>query len=136
MKLMSLSNFARLSEDNETMHVVVISHIAKKECEGSFIFGTLMPLLFAFGYFWVAYWLYLINHRYALELNYLFESHAHSQYEWFLKENEAKLKGKNIESEYLKWYGRTPANQYEFFESVRNDELIHRTTSVEKIRDL
>ncbi len=133
MKLSEVAWLARMSSDNETMHVVVISQLAKKEQKLNGFVHTFIPMVFAFFYFWASYWLYILNPRYSFELNYLFESHAFEQYTEFLKENEAALKSKKVESPYLDWYGRTPANQYEFFESVKNDEIIHRNRSIEEI---
>jgi len=43
------------------------------------------------------------------------------------------LKSKSIESEFLTWYGRHPRSQYEFFRSVRNDEIVHRNKSIHEI---
>jgi hypothetical protein len=131
IKLTEISRFARLAQDNETMHVVVISQIAKHEHPSSIITNTIIPVLFAFFYFWSAYLLYIINPKYALELNYLFEQHAFDQYSEFLKVYEEALKKKPVKSDFLKWYGRSFTNQYDFFKSVRNDELIHRNKSVE-----
>ncbi len=133
LSLAHLSTFARLAEDNETMHVVVISHIAKRECKHHWLTGTFLPLLFAFGYFWAAYWIYMFSRVAALELNYLFEKHSFEQYSWFLAQHGHTLREKSVDSAYLEWYGRTPANQYEFFRSLRNDELIHRNQSVDRI---
>ena len=90
-------------------------------------------MVFAFFYFWAAYWLYLLNRKYALELNYCFEQHAFEQYDEFLRIYEQELRAKPVESEFLAWYGRHPISQYEFFQSVRNDELIHRNASIHEI---
>ena len=136
-KALALSNvtqFARIAQDNETMHVVVISQLAKKEYRAGALRYTIIPMLFAFFYFWASYTLYLINKRYSMELNYCFENHAFEQYSQFLIDNEEELKNKTISSEFLAWYGRTPRSQYEFFESVRNDELIHRNMSVHSLQ--
>ena len=133
LKLSTIARFARLSSDNETMHVVVISALAHKEQHAGIIRHTLIPMLFAFFYFWMSYILYLLNPRWSLETNYLFEQHAFDQYSLFLTENEEMLKGKAIESEFLAWYGRHPRSQYEFFRSVRNDEIAHRNRSIHEI---
>ena len=133
LKLSTISHFARFASDNETMHVVVISALARKEYPAGVVRHTLIPLFFAFFYFWMSYFLYLINPRWSLETNYLFEQHAFDQYSLFLKENEASLKTSPIESEFLAWYGRHPRSQYEFFQSVRNDEIVHRNQSIHEI---
>ncbi len=133
MKLSEVAWLARSASDNETMHVVVISALAKKEQKLNGFVHTFIPMAFAFFYFWAAYWLYLISPRFAFELNYLFEKHAFEQYSEFLEKNAEALKGKPMESEYLKWYGRDFSNQYDFFQSIRNDELIHRNRSIEEI---
>ncbi len=133
IKLSKISLFARLAQDNETMHVVVISQLVRREHPNGIITRTLVPVIFAFFYFWAAYLLYLINPKYALELNYLFERHAFLQYDEFLRERGEDLKKKEVNSDFLKWYGRDSKNQYDFFLSVRNDELIHRNTSIETI---
>lgn len=131
LKLCEDNNFARLSQENETMHVIVISKLAREEgLRGNFITHTLIPLLFALFYFWSSYFMYLIRPRWSLQLNYLFEDHAFNQYDHFLKKNEEALKNKIVASDFLLWYGRDPLSQYEFFQSVRNDELIHRNKSI------
>ncbi|HYD93215.1 MAG TPA: alternative oxidase [Candidatus Paceibacterota bacterium] len=133
MKLTRMAAFSRAAQDNETMHVVVISHLAKQEKQTGFFRHTLIPLLFALVYFWLIYLLYIVSHRASLELNYVFEKHAYAQYERFLKENEEALKRKPCVSDFLSFYGRDVRSQYEFFESVRNDELIHRNRSIREI---
>lgn len=135
LELSGVTQYARIAQDNETMHVIVISKIAKDECRAGFIRYTLIPMVFAFFYFWASYVLYLVNKRYSMELNYCFENHAFEQYSQFLTENEEALKGKMIVSDFLAWYGRHPISQYEFFQSVRNDELIHRNMSVHSIQN-
>jgi hypothetical protein len=124
-----------VAQDNETMHVVVISQLARAEAHAGFVRHTAIPVLFAFVYFWASYALYLIKPAYSYELNYLFEQHAFEQYGRFLKEYGTELKSKSIRSEFLDWYGRHPRSQYEFFLSVRNDELIHRNTSIREIEE-
>ncbi len=133
LQLSTISRFARFAADNETMHVVVISALARKEQPAGIIRHTLIPILFAFFYFWMSYILYLLNPRWSLETNYLFEQHAFDQYSLFLTQNETALKSKSIESEFLAWYGRYPRSQYEFFRSVRNDEIVHRNRSIHEI---
>lgn len=133
MRLSDVAKYARLAQDNETMHVVVISQLGATEQRAGFIRRTFIPMLFAFCYFWWSYALYLINPRYSYELNYMFEDHAFEQYSRFLKTHGEELQKKPVKSEFLDWYGRYPRNQYEFFRSVRNDEIIHRNTSVREI---
>lgn len=124
-----------MAADNETMHVVVVSQLAKQERRGSFIRHALIPLIFAFFYFWISYVMYLFNPRYSLELNY-FEHHVFEQYDQFVADREEKLRCKPVDSEFLKRYGRDVDNQLEFFRSVRNDELIHRNSSIEEISNM
>lgn len=133
IRLCKMAAFGRFAQDNETMHVVVISAICKKAHRNAFFRHTLVPLLFSFFYFWVIYLLYMLSHRAALELNYLFESHAYEQYSEFLKREEERLRKTPITSDFLDFYGREARNEYEFFESVRNDELIHRNRSIREI---
>lgn len=133
LHLSTIRNFARLASDNETMHVIVISCIAHREVKAGFFRYTLIPMLFAFFFFWVSYLLYLAKPRWSLELNYLFEDHAFEQYTRFLETHEDELKRKAVLSEYLDWYGREPRSQYEFFCTVRNDELVHRNRSIREI---
>lgn len=133
MKLSKVAWLGRMASDNETMHVVVISKLAKEAEKANGFVHTFIPMVFAFFYFWASYWLYIINPRYSFQLNYLFENHAFEQYSEFLKLKEKELKEKPVGSPYLEMYGRKPANQYEFFTSVRNDEIIHRNRSIEEI---
>lgn len=133
MQLSRVAAYARLAQDNETMHVVVISQLARAEEKAGLLRHTAVPMIFAFFYFWWSYALYLINPRYSYELNYMFEGHAFAQYSRFLELHAEKLKHKPISSEFLQWYGRHPHSQYEFFRSVRNDEIIHRNMSIKEI---
>lgn len=133
LALAHTSRFARMAQDNETMHVVVISEIAAQEGQANFFIHTLIPLLFAGFYYWMSYLMYLIRPRYSMELNYLFESHAFEQYSLFLEQQGKEMKKKPVDSEYLRWYGREAHSQYELFELIRNDELIHRNRSIREI---
>ena len=134
MKLTQTSRFGRVAQDNETMHVVVMSKLAKEARQTGPIRFYLIPLLFSFFYFQVNALLYIFSRKASLELNYMFESHAYEQYTRFLEENKEMLEKKSIESRFLDFYGRKCANQYEFFKSVRDDELIHRNRSIERIK--
>lgn len=134
LELSKVTKFARMSNDNETMHVVVISHLVDIEHKKvNWFVHSLVPMLFAFFYFWMSYFLYFIKPKWSYELNFLFESHAFQQYSIFLNRYGERLKEKKVESNFLKWYGREPANQYDFFRSIRNDEIIHRNESIEEI---
>ena len=133
LRLSKISRFATFAADNETMHVVVVSNLARKHGRAGFIRRTFVPVIFSFFYFWSAYLLYILAPRWALEMNYLFENHAFEQYSQFIREHERELRHSVIESSYLTAYGRHPRSQYEFFCSVRNDELVHRNRSVREI---
>lgn len=133
MRLARTTAFSRAAQDNETMHVVVISYLARIHGDTGFFRHTLVPLLFAFVYFWAIYLLYMISHRASLELNYLFEKHAYAQYQEFLEKNEEKLRKLVCVSDFLDFYGRKVESEYDFFQSVRNDELIHRNRSIREI---
>lgn len=133
IRLCKMAAFGRFAQDNETMHVVVISHLLKNHGKENWLIHTFIPIAFAFFYFWAIYILYLFSHKAALELNYLFESHAYAQYSEFLALEGEHLKQTPISSEFLDFYGRCARSEYEFFESVRNDELIHRNRSIREI---
>ncbi len=133
LKLSTIKEYGVFASDNETMHVVVISHLSRQEKWADPIRFTLIPMLFALFYFWMSYVLYLIKPRWSLETNYLFEQHAFESYSRFLETQGEELKKKPMESDYLDWYGRHPRSQYEFFMSVRNDEIIHRNRSIHEI---
>lgn len=133
IELAKTSTFSRMAQDNETMHVVILSQMVCKMKAQRFIRHVLIPLLFAFFYFWTIYVLYLVYRKAALELNYMFENHAYHQYSQFLKENEDTLRHKVCMYEFLSFYGRNVVTEYEFFETVRNDELIHRNTTIREL---
>lgn len=136
LSLGKTSRFARLAQDNETMHVVSISEIVVQEAKANVLIHTIIPMLFAFFYFWASYILYLVKPRYSLQLNYLFENHAFEQYSRFLEDREHELKNKKVDSEYLRWYGRQVTSRYELFSLIRNDEIIHRNRSIRELEEL
>lgn len=94
---------------------------------------SFLPVAGSFFYFWATYLLYLIRPAWSLELNYLFEDHAYRQYSLFLAREGGQLSTRPIDSAYLAAYGRHPRSEYEFFASVRNDELVHRNRSIREI---
>lgn len=129
------SKLGRHANDNETMHVVVISQIVKEEHKYvNWVKHTVIPICFAFFYFWMSYFLYIINKKLSYELNYLFESHAFAQYSLFLDRYGDRLKEKKVPGQFLSLYGRECDNQYELFRSIRNDEMVHRNESIEEIQ--
>lgn len=133
IELTKTSQFSREAQDNETMHVVVIAQICKqRKCQG-FFRHVLIPLLFSFFYFWTLYVLYLVSRRSALELNYIFENHAYHQYQEFLTLHGERLRDTAVHSDFITFYGRNPRNEYELFESIRNDELIHRNRTIREL---
>lgn len=136
IELAKTSEFSRTSQDNETMHVVVISQLAKKYGQNSFLLHTLVPLVFSFFYFASSFLLYLFSPKSALALNYLFEDHAFEQYSRFIRENEEELRKRPMRDDFLDFYGRQVVSEYEFFLSVRNDEIIHRNRSAERANEL
>jgi ubiquinol oxidase len=131
VRLTEGARFSRLAQDNETMHVVVISALVGKRRQGM-RYGV-VPVLFAWFYFWASYVMYLMRPKWSYELNYLFENHAYHQYSRFIKREGEHLKVRPIDSEFLRRYGRNPRSQLEFFCQVRNDELIHRNQSLHNI---
>lgn len=135
IELAKTSSFARNAQDNETLHVVVISQIVCRRNEQGFFRHILIPLLFSLFYFWTLFVLYMLNRKASLELNYLFEAHAYEQYSAFLEREEERLKRTLVTSEFLQFYGRTAHTEYELFRSIRNDELIHRNRSIREIKD-
>lgn len=133
IELSKIGRFARIAQDNETLHVVVISQIVKRlKCEG-FFRHVLIPLLFAFFYFNTIFILYFLSRKSSLELNYLFEAHAYEQYSLFLEQNEEYLRHTPIQSEFLDFYGRNVRTEFELFSLIRNDELVHRNRSIREI---
>ncbi len=132
LALSRLSTFSRVSQDNETMHVVVLSQLAKKYGEDGLIRHTLVPLLFSFFYAAASYILYLFSAKSALQLNYLFEDHAYAQYSRFVEHNAEILKDRHVCIDFLDFYGRNPQSEYDLFVSIRNDEIIHRNISAHR----
>ncbi len=130
------SRFSRVAQDNETMHVVVLSQLAKKYGEDGFIRHTLIPLLFSFGYAAASFILYLFSPKSSLQLNYLFEDHAFSQYSLFVEKHAEELKSKPVKIDFLEFYGRPVKSEYELFVSIKNDEIIHRNMSAHRADEL
>ena len=134
IELAKIGTFARIAQDNETLHVVVISQIVRRlNCQG-FFRHVLIPLLFSFFYFNTLFILYFLSRKSSLELNYLFEAHAYEQYGLFLEQNEEQLRHTPIQSDFLEFYGRNVRTEYELFSLIRNDELVHRNRSIREIQ--
>ena len=136
IELSKISRFSRISQDNETMHVVVLSQLAKKYGEDGFVRHTLIPLLFSFGYAVASFSLYLFSPKSALQLNYLFEEHAFSQYSIFVEKHAEELKNKPVMIDFLEFYGRHVKSEYELFVSIKSDEIIHRNMSAHSADEL
>lgn len=132
IELSQTSRFGRSAQDNETMHVVVLSQLARKYGEDSLIRHTFIPLAFSFFYSVASFLLYLFSPRSAFELNYLFESHAFEQYSRFLELRGEELKHKPVMMDFLEYYGRHVKSEYELFQSICADEIIHRNVSAQR----
>lgn len=124
-----LADFGKFAQDNETMHVVVISKICKDEKRGNWFMHTFIPIIMAYVYMVISTILYALDRKHSYELNYLFEDHAYHQYDIFLKEHKDNLLERGVQSEFLGYYGREVENQYDLFVSIKNDEIIHRNES-------
>lgn len=131
ISLAEVSHFSRIAQDNETMHVVVISQIMKNHNRTSFLLDYIIPILLSFFYWWTSFILYGLKKRWSFEINYLFESHAYLEYQKFIDLNKELLEGSMVSSKFLDLYGREVKNELEFFKLVRNDELLHRNSSIE-----
>lgn len=136
IELSKTSEFGRISQDNETMHVVVLSQLAKKYGQDGLIRHTIIPMLFSFFYAAASYILYLFSPRSSMELNYLFEDHAFSQYARFVETHADELKSRPVTIEFLNFYGRHVRSEYELFVSIKNDEIIHRNASAHRADEL
>ncbi|MEK7063826.1 MAG: alternative oxidase [Patescibacteria group bacterium] len=136
IKLSKVLPFARHAQDNETMHVVVVSQLVKQRGHNGFIRHTLIPLVFSFFYYWLVWCISMFERKVAFEVNYIFEQHAFDQYTEFMRENQALLEGRRVTSDFLKFYGRSVQNEYELFDTIRIDEAIHRNCSLEMVREL
>lgn len=129
------ADMGKYAQDNETMHVVVISQICKQERRGNWFMHTFLPIIVSYIYFLVSTILYLIDRKHSYQLNYLFEDHAYNAYQSFIDANKEKLVQKPVYSDFLQYYGRSCANQLELFESIKNDEIIHRNESALEMCD-
>lgn len=136
LRLSRVLPFARHAQDNETMHVVVISQLCRTHGGAGFIRHTLIPLVFSFFYYWAIWLISFFDRRVAFELNFLFEDHAFKQYSEFLEREGERLKTVPVKSDFLNFYGRSVANEYELFSSIRIDEAIHRCASIGMVHDL
>lgn len=133
LALIDRLEFSRVAQDNETMHVVMLAKILREHERRGILRSVLFPLFISFLYFVACSLLYGIRRRWALELNFLFENHAYHAYDAFLVTERDVLRRRSLTSAYLTRYGRLSTNEYEFFELVRNDELLHRNRSIELI---
>lgn len=134
IQLAKTSAFSRMAQDNETLHVVVMSQIVKRLRSESFFRHTVIPVLFATFYAFAVFFLYLVSRKAALELNFLFESHAFAQYDEFLETHAERLRITPFASDFLDFYGRHVKSEYELFETIRNDELVHRNRSIRELQ--
>ena len=131
IQLFQDSHYPRYAQDNETMHVVVVTQLCIKEKVGTGFFRFhVIPILMAYGYSVFCTLFYFFTPRKSYELNYVFEDHARKQYQIYLDLNPG-LREKRLESKFLAVYGRGDVdNYYDFFAGVRDDEIEHRDNSL------
>src|SRR3990170_5872291 len=83
------SEFARSAQDNETMHVVVVTQMCKSEKTGTGILRFyIVPLLIAYLYAVFCLLFYFFTPRKSYELNYIFEDHSQEQNGIFIADNK------------------------------------------------
>ena len=118
-----------MAQDNETMHVVVLSQIVQRLRLPKLHSSYVHPFLFSFFYFWTVYILFLVSRRrHSTSITSLSRC-AYEQYSQFL-ENEGETPetdSRHLRLPCILW--KNVRNEYELFELIRNDELIHRNHS-------
>jgi hypothetical protein len=123
---------ARLQQDNEQWHLLILEEIVqKKDIKESFFLFRFVPQIMAFFYYHVSWLLYVMKPAWSYALNADFEDHAEHEYMEFVKENPG-LEKEPLESDFSGDYGSFRC-QADLFRQIALDERHHKNESLERI---
>ena len=134
LALAATTRFARTAQDNETLHVVVVSGLARQAGQCGFWRDTAVPLALTLAASTASFLLFLANPPWSFEVNAVLEAHAYEQYGRFLAKHGEALKKTPISGPFLAWHGRATSTEYAFFRSVQRDERAHWHASLQQAR--
>lgn len=123
---------ARMQQDNEQWHLLIIEELVSNlKLKKSFLKHKLIPQIIAFIYYYISWFLYVINPKLSYELNAHFEDHAEHEYMLFVSENE-ELMNSPYSSSFEEDYGQYK-NLKELFVQIGLDERHHKEESLKRI---
>ena len=123
---------SRIQQDNEQWHLLILEELTdRKGVRENFVWYRLLPQVIAFGYYHIAWLLYVVHPRWSYLLNAYFEDHAEHEYMKYVAENPA-LESESFESTFADDYGRF-ASLADLFRQIGYDERVHKLESLERV---
>jgi hypothetical protein len=123
---------SRIQQDNEQWHLLILEELTnKKRIRENFLWYRLLPQAFAFLYYHISWFLYVIRPKSSYLLNAYFEDHAEHEYMEYVAENPA-LESEPFESIFADDYG-TFDSLADLFRQIAYDERAHKLESLARV---
>ena len=123
---------ARLQQDNEQWHLLILEEITqKKGIKENFFLFRFIPQVAAFFYYHISWLLYVTKPAWSYALNADFEDHAEHEYMEYVKENPL-FENEPFDSDFKEDYGDFKSVA-DLFRRIGLDERIHKEESLARI---
>lgn len=131
--------FERVSEsrdqqDNEQWHLLILEDLVERSGKReNFVRYRLFPQVIAMAYYYLSWFLYVLQPAWSYRLNADFEDHAEHEYAEFVQENPA-LDETPYDGPFVEEYGAY-ATLGDLFRQIGHDERVHKQESLARMAE-
>jgi hypothetical protein len=131
--------FERVSEsrdqqDNEQWHLLILEDLVERSGKReNFLRYRLFPQLIAMTYYYLSWFLYVLQPAWSYRLNADFEDHAEHEYAEFVQENPA-FDESSYDGPFVEEYGAY-ATLGDLFRQIGHDERVHKEESLVRMAE-
>ena len=131
--------FERVSEsrdqqDNEQWHLLILEDLVERSGKReSFVRYRLFPQLIAMAYYYLSWFLYVLQPAWSYRLNADFEDHAEHEYAELVQENPA-FDDTPYDGPFVEEYGAY-ATLGDLFRQIGHDERVHKQESLTRMAE-
>jgi hypothetical protein len=125
---------SRDQQDNEQWHLLILEDLVERSGKReNFLRYRLFPQLIAMAYYYLSWFLYVLQPAWSYRLNADFEDHAEHEYAEFVQENPA-FDDTPYDGPFVEEYGAY-ATLGDLFRQIGHDERVHKQESVARMAE-
>ena len=125
---------SRDQQDNEQWHLLILEDLVERSGKReNFLRYRLIPQVIAMAYYYLSWFLYVLQPRWSYRLNADFEDHAEHEYAELVQENPA-FDETPYDGPFVEEYGAY-ATLGDLFRQIGHDERVHKQESVARMAE-